>query len=103
MDFFQTTLDVLCEKISYFATSETKASRESIAKNKKRSYCLTTMNVFITGYPGFIGRRLVLNLTKKFPDCRLHLLVHPSQEKNFKKKYLKKFFTNPKKTFIYKG
>jgi thioester reductase-like protein len=36
---------------------------------------------FVTGYPGFIGRRLVRALYERYPEVSLCLLVQPRQEK----------------------
>jgi thioester reductase-like protein len=35
-------------------------------------------NICLTGYPGFIGRRLVARLAAKHRDARFHLLVQPA-------------------------
>ncbi len=47
----------------------------------------TFMNVFVTGFPGFIGKRLALNLVKKKPSLKLTLLVHPAMEFQAKKDF----------------
>lgn len=36
-----------------------------------------SLNAFVTGYPGFIGKRLVKYLAEKNPDGRITLLVQP--------------------------
>ncbi|MGV3620426.1 MAG: SDR family oxidoreductase [Archangium sp.] len=36
-----------------------------------------SVNAFVTGYPGFIGKRLVKYLAEKNPDGRITLLVQP--------------------------
>lgn len=40
---------------------------------------------FLTGYPGFIGKRLAAELVKSHPDARLYLLVQPKFFKDAKK------------------
>jgi thioester reductase-like protein len=40
---------------------------------------------FLTGYPGFIGKRLAAELVKTHPDARLYLLVQPKFMKDAKK------------------
>lgn len=40
---------------------------------------------FLTGFPGFIGKRLAAELVKKHPDARLYLLVQPKFAKDAKK------------------
>jgi thioester reductase-like protein len=37
---------------------------------------------FVTGYPGFIGRRLVARVLEKHPDARVRLLVQPKFEEH---------------------
>ncbi|MFN7133024.1 MAG: SDR family oxidoreductase [Myxococcales bacterium] len=38
--------------------------------DKRRTY-------FVTGFPGFIGRRLVQHIARRHPDARIYLLVQP--------------------------
>lgn len=37
-------------------------------------------HVFLTGFPGFIGKHLAFTLVKKYPSLKLTLLVHPSMQ-----------------------
>ncbi len=39
--------------------------------------CVVPGTIFVTGYPGFIGKRLVRYLAEKAPDHRIVLLVQP--------------------------
>ena len=34
---------------------------------------------FVTGFPGFIGKRLVRAMLERYPDDKVSLLVHPDQ------------------------
>ncbi len=37
-------------------------------------------HIFLTGFPGFIGKHLAFTLVKKYPDLKLTFLVHPSMQ-----------------------
>ena len=41
--------------------------------------------IFFTGFPGFIGKRLVEHIAKKDPKGRIYLLVQPKFAKDAKK------------------
>jgi thioester reductase-like protein len=38
-----------------------------------------TYTYFLTGFPGFIGTRLIKKMVSEHPDARFELLIHPSQ------------------------
>ena len=42
-------------------------------------------DIFFTGYPGFIGKRLAHHILSKRPDSKLTFLVHPQMEQQAKK------------------
>lgn len=42
------------------------------------------MKIFLTGYPGFIGRRVVAALAKQYPNARFALLVQESLQEQAK-------------------
>ncbi|MBI3018054.1 MAG: SDR family oxidoreductase, partial [Deltaproteobacteria bacterium] len=37
-------------------------------------------HIFLTGFPGFIGKHLAFTLVKKYPDLKLTFLVHSSMQ-----------------------
>ena len=45
------------------------------------------MKILITGGTGFIGRYLVKNLNKKYPNSNILILIRKSFKDNIKKEY----------------
>jgi len=57
---------------------------------------------FLTGYPGFIGKRLAAELVRAHPDARLYLLVQPKFIKDAKK-YVRGLPGGGKNVELYQG
>src|SRR5947209_412670 len=57
---------------------------------------------FLTGYPGFIGKRLAAELVKAHPDARLYLLVQPKFFKDARK-YVRSLTAGGKSVEIFQG